>query len=115
MQNSTGYINFASFPCLSPWFSTTSLAVIWSVGYQKFPLINGKSVGRFRIKFKDDRGSLEQDFSNRAIFAESQYLGLTKTFTVGPNHLGFQKFRCLTLSRFNGEGGDVSITILARL
>ena len=112
MQNSTWYVNFASFPCLSPWFSTTSLATI---GYQNFPLVNGKTVGRFRIEFKHYWGSLEQDFSNRAIFAKSPKLPLTKTFTVGFKHLGFQKFQLLTLSTFQGQEDDVSITSLAPL
>ena len=107
MQNIPRNVNFPSFLCLSSWFSTTSLAVIMSVWYQNVPLVIGKLVGRFRIIFKDDRGSLEQDPSNRAILAESQYLGLTKTFTVGFKHLGFQKFQCLTLSTFNGEAEEV--------
>ena len=107
MHNSTGSINFASFPSLSSWFSTISLAVKWSVWYQNVPLVIGKLVGRFIIKFKDDRGSLEQDFSNQSILAESQYLGLTKTFTVGFKHLGFQKFQCLDISTFNGEAVEV--------
>ena len=51
--------------------------------------------------------ALEQDFSNQSILAESQYLGLTKTFTVGFKHLGFQKFQCLTLSTFNGQAEEV--------
>ena len=57
---------------LSAWFPTTSLAVITSVWYQNFPLANGKLVGRNRIKFKDDRGSLEQDFSNQSVLYKSQ-------------------------------------------
>ena len=107
MQNIPRNVNFPSFLCLSSWFSTTSLAVIMSVWYQNVPLVIGKLVGRFIIKFKDDRGSLEQDFSNQSILAESQYLGLTKTFTVGFKHLGFKKFQCLTLSTFNGEAEEV--------
>ena len=107
MQNIPRNVNFPSFLCLSSWFSTTSLAVIMSVWYQNVPLVIGKLVGRFRIIFKDDRGSLEQDPSNRAILAASQYLGLTKTFTVGFKHLGFKKFQCLTLSTFNGEAEEV--------
>ena len=87
----------------------------WSVWYKNVPLVNGKLVGRFRIKFQDDQGSLEQDPSNQSVLYESQYLGLTKTFTVGFKHLGFQKFQLLKLSTFQGQEDDVSISSLAPL
>ena len=58
---------------------------------------------------------LDQDLSNPAILAESQYSPLTKTFTVGLKHLGFQKFQWLTLSTFQGQEDDVSISSLALL
>ena len=115
MQNIPGNVNFASFYCLSPGFLTNYIVVYTSVWYQNVPLINGNEHRKTFRNFQKDLWLLQQDLSNPAILAESQYSPLTKTFTVGFKHLGFQKFQLLTLSTFQGQEDDVSITSLAPL
>ena len=115
MQNIPGNVNFASLPCLSTVFLTRYIVVTQSVWYQNVPLINGNEHRKTLRNFQKNLWLLDQDISNRAILAESQYSPLTKTFTVGFKYFGFEEFRCLSLSTCKGQNNDVSITTLASL